>query len=325
MPDKWRVLLPKAINSVGPKSIADIATTTGIHEYDTVDDALNDIERYDAIMVRVAELNTAVLDRADRLKVISKHGAGLNNVDVDAASERDIVVCNTPGANARSVAEHAMALLFGVRRNLRTADAHVREGGWDRAAFGGHELTSDRLGLFGFGDIAREMADLALGIGQEVMTFDPYVPNTTLPEAVMYVEEPLTLFDQADAVSVHVPLTEETRHAISVDELRALGSNGVLVNTSRGTVVDERSLVEALGNGDLGGAGLDVFETEPPGDEHPLYDHDEVLLTPHVGGVTDAAMERMSRQAAANIRTVYEGRLPDSTVNQGALDREVAR
>ncbi|AUV81387.1 hydroxyacid dehydrogenase [Salinigranum rubrum] len=320
MSTQWEVLLPAHIDPSGPASIDDFARCTGMDEYADVADALGDIGRYDAVIVRTTELDADVVERARRLQVISKHGAGLDNVDVDAASRRGIVVCNTPGANARSVAEHAMALLFGVRRNLRTADRHVRSGAWNRSTFAGHELTGDVLGLFGFGAIAREVADLARGMGQRVCTYDPYVADEDVPAGVERVADRLALFERADAVSVHAPLTSETRGVVSDEELHALGPDGLLVNTARGEVVDEAALVEALSGGRLGGAGLDTFAEEPPGEGHPLYARDDVLLTPHVGGVTAEALERMSRQAAANVRTVYEGGLPESTVNREALE-----
>lgn len=320
MPTTWDVLVPTEIDPSGPDSIADFARCTGMGEYDSVADALADIDRYDAVIVRVAELDEAVIDRADRLRVIAKHGAGLDNVDVEAASRRGIVVCNTPGANARSVGEHAVALLFAVRRNLRPADRHVRAGNWERGEFTGHELTGDTLGLFGFGAIAREMADLVQGMGLTVLTYDPYVADDDIPSRVRRVSELSDLFARSDAVSIHAPLTGETRGTVSADELAALGEGGVLINTSRGPIVDESALLEALENGVLGGAGLDTFETEPPDDDNPLFDRDDVVLTPHVGGVTHDSLARMSRRAAANVRAVYEGDLPPSTVNRGALE-----
>jgi D-3-phosphoglycerate dehydrogenase len=320
MSSQWEVLLPPHIDPSGPESIADFARCTGMNEYDSVDAALDDVGRYDAVVVRVAELDADVFDRARRLKVVAKHGAGLDNVDVEAASARGIVVCNTPGANARSVAEHAMALLFGVRRALRPADSHVRAGNWDRSAFVGRELTGDTLGLFGFGAVSREVTDLAQGMGQSVCTYDPYTADDDLPARVERVSDLRDLFERADAVSVHAPLTPETRGAVSTGELHALGHDGVLVNTSRGPIVDESALVAALDEGRLGGAGLDTFAEEPPGENHPLYARDDVLLTPHVGGATAEALARMSQRAAANVRTVYEGALPDSTVNRAAVD-----
>ncbi len=320
MSETWNVLLPAEIDPSGPESIADFAHCTNMDEYDSVGAALEEIGRYEAVITRTATLDAAVLNRADRLRVIAKHGAGLDNVDIEAASRRGIVVCNTPGANARSVAEHAVGLLFAVRRNLRPADRHVRTGGWNRAAFAGRELTGDTLGLFGFGAIAREVADLATAMGQTVLTYDPYVADDEIPARVERVADFPHLFEQSDAVSIHAPLTTETRHAVSTDELDALGESGVLVNTSRGPIVEEASLVEALETGALGGAGLDTFAEEPPGEDHPLYARDDVLLTPHIGGVTHQALARMSQRAATNIRTVYEGGIPESTVNRSAIE-----
>ena len=320
MPDTWNVLLPREIDPSGPDSISDFADCTGMDEYDSYDDALADIGRYDAVIVRVAPLTAEVIARADRLKVIAKHGAGLDNVDIEAAAERGIVVCNTPGANARSVAEHAIASLFGLRRHLHTADRHVRAGEWDRGAFTGRELGKDTLGLYGFGNIAQKTAAMATGMGMRVVAYDPRKPEEHFPAGVQRADRFEGLFEQSDAVSIHVPLTDQTRHSISTAELTTLGEHGVVVNTARGAVIDEEALVEALEAGAVGGAALDTFESEPPGTDHPLYDRDDVLLTPHVGGVTSQALARMSRQAAANVRTVYEGGIPGSTRNEDALE-----
>src|SRR6056297_3195913 len=171
----WQILLPPQIDPAGPETISDFADCTGMDDYESSEAALDDIARYDAAIVRVADLDREVIERAENLKVIAKHGSGLDNVDIAAASERGIVVCNTPGVNARSVAEHAIALQFGVRRNLAAADRHVRDGGWERSEFVGHELRDDTLGLMGFGAIARETATIAQGVGQEVVVYDPFI------------------------------------------------------------------------------------------------------------------------------------------------------
>ena len=319
MTGSWQVLLPPAIDPSGPTAIADFAECTGMDEYDNVDAALDDIDRYDAVIVRVAPLTAEVIDRADRLKVIAKHGSGLDNVDIDAASERDIVVCNTPGVNARSVAEHAIALLFGVQRNLHTADRHVRNGGWDRDAHRGRELDGDTIGLMGYGSIAKETAQLAEGIGLDVITYDPH-HDESIRDGVVRVPTLTELFERSDAVSLHVPLVDGTRGAVSTEQLDALGEDGVLINTARGGVIDEDALVDALDRDAIGGAGLDTFANEPLGADNPLTDDDRVLLTPHIGGVTVDALQRMSEGACENIRTVYEGGIPDSTVNREAIE-----
>lgn len=321
MSESWKILLPPQIDPAGPSSIADFAECTSMDEYASVDAALDDIATYDAVVVRVAELDAELLDRATNLKVIAKHGSGLDNVDIEAASRNGVVVCNTPGVNSRSVAEHAIALQFGVRRNLAAADRHVRDGGWDRSAYTGHELQGDTLGSMGFGSIAQETASIARGIGQEVVVYDPYISDDDVPADIDRVAEVTELFARADTVSIHVPLVDDTHHAVSTEQLAALGEDGVVINTARGGIVDETALLDALDEGVVGGAGLDNFEAEPPAEDHPLFARDDVLLTPHVGGVTHDALERMSLKAATNVRTVYEGDLPESTVNREALDQ----
>ena len=320
MSEQWQILLPPQIDPAGPSSISDFAECTGMDAYDSVDAAFDDIARYDAVIVRVAELDSEVIERAENLTVIAKHGSGLDNVDIAAASERGIVVCNTPGVNARSVAEHAIALQFGVRRNLGAADRHVRAGGWDRSQFVGYELQGNTLGLMGFGSIAHETATIAQGIGLDVTIYDPGHPKDELPEGIGYVDELTDLFAASDAVSLHVPLVDGTYHAVSTEQFKALGEDGILINTSRGGVVDKDALLDALDNDVIAGAGVDNFEEEPPGADHPIYDHDEVIMTPHIAGVTYDSLERMSRSAAANVRAVYEGGLPESTVNREALE-----
>lgn len=318
---EWDVLVPVEIDPVGPESIADVATCTGMDEYESYDAALEDIDSYDAAIVRVAQFDEGVIDRADRLQVISKHGSGLDNVDIDAASRRGIVVCNTPGANARAVAEQAIALAFGLGRNLRTGDRHVRSGGWNRSAFTGMELRGKRLGIYGFGAIGRELFDLADGIGLSVTIYDPHKAEGELPDTAARAETLPGLCEHSDIVSIHAPLTAETEESVSTEELEALGSNGLLINTARGRIVDEAALVGALERGTIAGAGLDTFAEEPPGEDHPLFERDDVLLSPHVGANSHAALREMSLRSTANVRTVYEGTIPDSTVNADALYR----
>lgn len=321
MTERWRVLLPPALHPAGPDVLAEFTDCTGIDEYDSRADALADLDRYDAAVVRVTEFDAETIAdaAAGRLKVISKHGVGLDNVDVAAASANGVVVCNTPGANARSVAEHTILLLLAVRRNLPAMDRHVREGGWDRSQFTGHEVAGDTLGVYGLGNIGRETATLARGMGLSVLAYDRSATPAEAPDGVDLVDDSLALFERADAVSLHVPLTAETRGLVSTPELRALGPEGVVVNVARGGVVDEDALVAALDAGEVGGAGVDVFADEPPSEDHLLLDRDDVVLSPHAGSDTEAALRRTSVRAARNVRTVYEGGLPESTVNRDAL------
>jgi len=315
---KWRILVPEPVDESGPESIADIAEVVGPDAH--ADDAARraGIGRFDAVVVRTFAVDRDLLERAGELKVVAKHGAGLDNVDVEAATEHGVVVCNTPDVNAPSVAEHAVVLALAVRKRLRVADADVRSGTWDRTKYIAPELAGDTMGLFGCGSIGERVAELADAFGMDVLVFDPYLTEATVPDGVELVGASTDLFDRADVVSVHAPLTDETRGAIGTDEL-AVFEDGILVNTARGGIVDEDALVAALDDGTLSGAGLDTFESEPPDPDDPLFDFGNVVATPHVAGTTVEAMARMSRGAAGNIRTVYEGRLPESTVNADGL------
>ena len=316
---KWQVLVPEPMDDAGAESMADFAEIVGPDAHP--DDAARraDIDRFDAVVVRTFEVDRELLERADRLKVIAKHGAGLDNVDVEAATERGVVVCNTPDVNAPSVAEHAVSLALAVRKRLRVADTDVRGGVWDRTKYVAPELAGDTLGLFGCGSIGAHVAELATAFGMDVVAFDPYLTEETAPPGVELVDTSTDLFERADVVSVHAPLTEETRGAIGRAELSVF-EDGVLVNTARGGIVDEDALAEALREGTLAGAGLDVFEEEPPDPESPLFEFENVLVTPHVAGATVEAMERMARGVAENVRTVYEGNLPETTVNADGLE-----
>jgi D-3-phosphoglycerate dehydrogenase len=321
MTETWRILLPNQIHPAGPDSLTDIADFEIVSDYGTnPEDLVPVIGDFDAIILRAAQLDRAVIEAADGLKVISKHGVGLDNVDIAAASERGIVVCNTPGVNSRTVAEGAISLLMATRRNLIQADEAVRSGNWDARAdwdrFCRHTIENDTLGLFGFGDIAREAARMALGLGMDCVAYDPYIDDEDLLDGISRVSVKGDLFDRADVVSVHTPLTEETHHAIGSEELRKID---YIVNTARGGVIDEEALREELENGDLITAGLDVLEQEPPAEGTPLLERDDVVLTPHFAGLSVESTYQMSVGAAENVRTVYDGDIPDSTVNEDAL------
>lgn len=313
--DRWQVLLPRHIHPAGPDALADVATYTALDEYPDRDALLADADRFDAVVYRMLHPDREFLEAASKLQVVAKHGVGLDTVDVDAATDRGILVCNTPGANAHAVAEHTLALLFSVRRQLREADRDVRNGEFVRDRYVAGELRGDTLGVLGCGNIGSEVAALADAVGMDVLTHDPYLQ--TFPNEVTPVETRAELFDRADAVSLHVPLNEETRGLVGGDELDAL--DGELINVARGGVVDEAALDDALDAGTVTGAGVDVYDEEPPGEDYPLFDFENVVCTPHIGAMTDDALRAASVRACENVRTVYEGGVPETTVNPGAV------
>lgn len=314
-----QVLLFDGVEPSDLEAIADVATFTVASEYDSETALRADVDRFDAVVVLTREIDAELLAAADSLSIVAKRGVGVDNVDIEAATERGVLVCNTPGANARAVAEHALSLLLAVRHRVLAADRHTRAGDWDSGRFETSELGGDILGMFGAGNTGRTLARFADCIGMDVLAYDPYVEADALPAGVSLVDSPASLFERADAVSVHVPLTEETEGAVGADELEALGAEGILLNTARGGVVDEDTLVSALEDGTIAGADLDVYETEPPAEDHSLFGLDEVVVTPHVAGATVEANAEKYRVTGSNIRQVVAGDVPETALNPEAV------
>ncbi|THE65982.1 hydroxyacid dehydrogenase [Salinadaptatus halalkaliphilus] len=314
-PSNWEVLLPAEIDPAGPELLSEFASTRRIDEYADRDALLADVQRFDAIITRIDRIDEALIDAASSLEIISKHGVGVDNIDIEAATERGVLVANTPGVNARGVAEHAITLLLAVRRRLLAANATTRAGAGDIHDTVTDEVRDDTIGLYGCGNIGLEVATLAHGLGMECLTYDPYVDAEGLPAYVTGVDTREMLFDRADVVSVHTPLTPDTRHAIADEELARLSPSGIVINTARADVVETTALARALEADELAGAGLDVFASEPPADTHPLFGFENVVATPHVGAQTTEALRAASVESANNVRTVYEGGTPETTIN----------
>ncbi|MFD5746111.1 NAD(P)-dependent oxidoreductase [Streptomyces sp. NPDC127033] len=256
-------------------------------------------DRVAAILLRTERVDGAMLRRAPRLRIVARHGVGLDTVDVDTARELGIAVTTTPAANSRSVAEHAMTLLLAVRRGIGIA---IRNEGDTRAAIRGRELSGGVLGLVGFGRIAREVAAIAShGFGMRVLAHDPMVPVSVMTDAGVEPADLPTLLSLAENLSLHVPLVEETRDLIGLPELMALPEGAVVVNTSRGGILDESALLDAVRRGHLAGAGLDVTAVEPLPSDHPLRAEPSVVITPHTGAQTEQALRRMATEAADHI------------------------
>jgi len=319
--DRWRVLMPEDVHGSGARSLRELADLVWLDEYDDRDAARADVAAgtFDAVVVRTLELDRETVEAADRLRVISKHGVGLDGVDVEAASEAGVVVTRTTGRNVTAVAEHALGMLLAARKQFLPATRDVRDGEWARERYVAPELRGDTLGSYGLGDIGTRVAELAAGIGMSVVAVDPYVDPAETPGAVELVGSVGTLAGAADALTVHAPLTEETAGAIGADAIERLPDSGVVVNCARGGIVAEEALERALATGAVLGAGLDVFAEEPLPPDHPLLARENVVATPHCAGSTTEAMRGMSEAAAANVRAVYEGRIPEAAVNRDAL------
>ena len=280
---------------------------------------------YDALIVRSqVQVDAGLIAAGTRLVVIGRAGVGVDNVDLDAATRAGIMVVNAPTGNTIAAAEHTLALLYGVARRTAAADASVRRGEWKRAQFTGLELRGRTLGIVGLGKIGQAIAARALAMEMTVLAVDPFV---TAEQAANHGVE-LVSFDellaQADVVTVHVPMTRSTRGLIGREAIAKLKPGSIVLNVARGGVVDEAAVAEALQSGHLGGAGIDVFEHEPPTGS-PLLDAPNTLLTPHLGASTAEAQILVAEEVAAQVLDVLDGRSARYAVNAPLLTPETAR
>ncbi|MDI6871405.1 MAG: phosphoglycerate dehydrogenase [Bacillota bacterium] len=270
------------------------------------------LENADALLVGARPVTAEALARARRLRVIAKHGVGVDNIDLQAATERGIAVVSTPGANDQSVADLAFGLLLAVARHIPEADRSMKGGRWER--FTGRGVWGKRLAVVGLGRIGRGVVQRARGFDMEVQGYDVRWPEEfARANGVVYRPWP-DILREADFVSLHLPLCAETVHLIGRAELAAMKRGAILINTARGRIVDEAALYEALVSGHLAGAGIDVWEDEPPGD-NPLVKLENVVATPHSGAHTYEAAELMGVMAVEGILDVLAGRRPVHLVN----------
>ena len=268
-------------------------------------------EPVDAVISRTVMLSAQAIASCPTLKVISKHGVGVSNIDVQAATQRGIPVYVTPGANAQSVAEMTLGLMFAAARRIGWMDAELHGGRWSRAQ-DGVELCGKTLALVGFGQIGQRVARVCLALGMRVVAFDPALAGKPSPvEGAMLVSSMAELLPQADVLSLHVPLNPHTRNMLGASQFGQMPKGAILINTARGEVVDEAALVAALQEGHLFAAGLDTMAIEPLPADSPLATLRNVVLTPHVGGSTPAALAAMARGAARNVLGWLDGQPAD--------------
>jgi D-3-phosphoglycerate dehydrogenase len=266
----------------------------------------------DGLLVRMGKITEEVIRASAHLRVIAKHGTGVDNIDVEAATELRIPVLVTPFANYESVAEHVLGLMLALAKDIPRLDARMRKGHWDKPRYRGTELQGKTLGLIGFGRIGRRVRELVAPFHMRVLAYDPFLQPEQFPSEVTRVRKFDELLKRADIVSLHCPLTDQTRHLIGEDELRTMKETAWLINTARGEIVDEEALIRALEKGEIAAAGIDTFSVEPPGDIEALSKAGKTVLTPHIAGITEASFERMGIEAARNILTVLGGKKPDS-------------
>jgi D-3-phosphoglycerate dehydrogenase len=280
------------------------------------------IDRYDAIVVRSATKLTAdLIERAAKLKVIGRAGVGVDNVDVEAATRRGIVVANAPESTVVSAAEHTIGLLVALARNIPQAHAALKQGRWERKAYGGIELAGKTLGVLGFGRIGQQVARRAGGLGMRVVAYDPVVSADRFRElGVERLETPRDVYAASDFLTLHLPLTAETRGSLDAAAFGQMRQGVRIVNAARGELVDEAALHDALRSGKVAGAALDVFSAEPY--SGPLLELDNVVVTPHLAASTDEAQDRAGVIVAEQVAAALEGGLVTNAVNIPVLGAE---
>ncbi|MCK4455048.1 MAG: hypothetical protein KAU99_01730 [Thermoplasmata archaeon] len=294
------------------------------HEVDVMEygaiELLSNIGRYDAIVVRSrTKVTEDVIQKGENLKVIGRAGVGVDNIDVEAATARRIPVVFSPRGSTVSVAELAIGHMISLARNLVFSDRSIRAGKWEKKKYRGTELQDKVLGLVGAGRIGAEVAKRAKAFGMSVLAFDPYLSDEIADKIGVELVELPRLLKEADFVSVHAILTPETRGLIGKEELDAMKETVYLVNCARGGIVDEAALVNALEEGRIAGAALDVFENEPPGDG-PLLRLENIHLTPHLGASTTEAQVRAGSIVAEQVLKVLGGEQPNQIVNREIYD-----
>jgi D-3-phosphoglycerate dehydrogenase / 2-oxoglutarate reductase len=281
------------------------------------------IGSYDGMLVRSATKVTAdLIERATKLKVIGRAGVGVDNVDVAAATKRGIIVANAPQSNVVTAAEHTMALLLALARNLPQAHASLIAGKWERSKFSGTELMDKTLGILGFGRIGQLVAQRARGFGMRVLAFDPYVAAERYRDlGVEKADSSDEIYAQADFITLHLPKTPETENWLDAEALSKTKDGVRILNVARGPLIDDAALQAALDSGKVGGAALDVFRTEPITD-HPLFGYPNVIVTPHLGASTTEATDRAGYQAAEQVVAALTGGTVSSAVNVPAIAAE---
>lgn len=283
-----------------------------------------EIGQYEGLIVRSGTKVTAdVIEAGTRLRIIGRAGTGLDNVDSDAATRRGIVVMNTPGGNTVTTAEHTIAMLVAMSRRIPQATASVKSGKWEKNRFIGTEFANKTLGLIGLGQIGSYVAKLAQGLGMNVIGYDPYLdPSRALQRGIEVVALP-ELFQRADFISLHTPLTSETQNLINAEAIKHMKPGVMIVNCARGGIVHEGDLYEALKSGQVAGAAFDVFEKEPVPSDHPLLGLENFICTPHIGAQTEEAQENVAIAIAEQFVDYFKRGIARGAVNVPSVPPDV--
>ena len=321
MTETYKVLVSDQLSDAGLAPLQnadgiDVVVKTDL----TPEQLIAEIPEYHALLVRSStQVTKDVLVAGKRLLVVARAGVGVDNIDLAAATQAGVIVVNAPTGNVVAAAEHTVAMLMALARNIPQADSHVRQGQWKRSRFMGVEVRDKILGTVGLGRVAQEVVERAKGLGMRVIAHDPYVTADYAAQRGVTMMSVDDLLAQADFITFHVPLNESTRHMISSDQFAQMKPGVRILNVARGGVIDEDALAAAIESGHVAGAALDVFEEEPLGPESPLRKLSQVVLTPHLGGSTVEAQEKVAVDVALQVLDVLEGRPARYAVNAPIL------
>lgn len=317
-----KVLVADEIHESGKEILKEVAEVEEAVKV-PLDHLLKKVSDADALVVRSAtKVTKEVIDAGKKLKVIGRAGVGVDNIDVDAATARGIVVVNTPEATSITVAEHTLGLMLAMARKIPFAHQSMKSGKWEKSKFMGAELKDKVLGVIGLGRIGKEVVKRARAFGMRILGFDPYVTEKLAKEMGVELVPLEALLSTSDFITVHVPFSDQTKNLIGKKELSKMKKSAVLINCARGGIVNEAALYDSLKSGSIGGAALDVFEKEPP-EGTPLLGLENVILTPHLGASTEEAQKYASAIVCEEVLRVLRNIPPRNVVNMPVLAPEV--
>ncbi len=321
----YKVLVSDKISESGIKLLnmepeIEVDAKIGLHPHELK----KIIGDYDALIVRSAtKVTREILSAAKRLKVVGRAGTGVDNIDIEAATEKGIVVMNTPGGNTVAAAEHAISMMLSLARKIPQAYTSMKKGHWDKKRFMGVEIHGKTLGIIGMGRIGSLVAKMALGLGMRVIACDPYLSEKAAKDMGVTLTDLETLLAESDFITIHAPLTQETKNLISKEAFKKMKDGVMIVNCARGGIIDEEALYEALSMGKVAGAALDVFAQEPPPPDYPLIKLEEVICTPHLGASTKEAQEVVAIAIVQQIIDYLKNGIVKNAVNVPSVKPEL--
>ena len=323
---KKTVLLPQPIEAEAEKYLLDAGCKLIKCKECTFEEVAEKLPEAEAVVLRTGIKFTAeLIAKGTSLKTISRTGAGVDNVDLDAATEKGIIVSSSLGANTDSVAEHALAMIMALTKNLKKLDTEVRAGNFRiRYTNPSSDIGGKTLGLLGFGRIGSRLAGICRNsFGCKIIANDEYLPDSVKADFASWVEfkDLDSVISESDYLSIHVPFTETTKDLINYDRMCTMKDTAIIINTSRGGIINEPDLVKALREGRIAGAGLDVFSNEPIEDDSPLLDIDNVILTPHTAALTTECVVRMAMEGVKRVVAFFNGEEPEKVANPAVLKK----